>query len=64
MSATVRQVFIAGATGYMGNRLAAELVRNGHTVRGLVRAGSEGKLPPNCRACSNGLASDPLRGGR
>jgi uncharacterized protein YbjT (DUF2867 family) len=50
MSATVRQVFIAGATGYMGSRLAADLVRHGHTVRGLVRAGSERKLPPNCRA--------------
>lgn len=33
-----RNVFIAGATGYMGSRLAAELVRRGHSVTGLVRA--------------------------
>jgi uncharacterized protein YbjT (DUF2867 family) len=48
MVAENRQVFIAGATGYMGRRLAAELVRRGHAVSGLVRAGSERKLPPSC----------------
>jgi uncharacterized protein YbjT (DUF2867 family) len=47
---TRRQVFIAGATGYMGSRLAAELVRRGHRVAGLVRPGSEDKLPANCTA--------------
>jgi len=31
-------VFIAGASGYMGSRLAAELARRGHSVTGLVRA--------------------------
>ena len=36
-----RKVFIAGATGYMGSRLAAELVRRGHSVTGLVRSGAE-----------------------
>jgi nucleoside-diphosphate-sugar epimerase len=40
-----RRVFLTGGTGYMGNRLAAELVRRGHHVRALVRSGSERKLP-------------------
>ena len=30
-------VFITGATGFMGRRLSAELVARGHSVRGLVR---------------------------
>lgn len=41
-----RHVFLTGGTGYMGSRLAAELVRRGHHVRALVRQGSERKLPP------------------
>jgi uncharacterized protein YbjT (DUF2867 family) len=45
MATEKRQAFIAGATGYMGQRLAGELARRGHTVSGLVRAGSERKLP-------------------
>jgi uncharacterized protein YbjT (DUF2867 family) len=49
MNAT-RQVFIAGATGYMGSRVAAELARRGHQVSGLVRAGSQHKLPAGCAA--------------
>ncbi len=48
MAAEKRHVFIAGATGYMGHRLAAELARRGHPLSGLVRAGSERKLPPAC----------------
>ncbi len=44
-----RSVFIAGATGYMGNRLAAELLRRGHAVSGLARQGSESRLPVGCR---------------
>lgn len=44
-----RSVFIAGATGYMGSRLAAELLRRGHTVSGLARQGSESRLPAGCR---------------
>jgi len=43
-----RQVFITGATGFMGSRLAAELLRRGHHVRALARAGSESKLPEGC----------------
>lgn len=49
-------VFITGATGFMGQRLSAELLRRGHTVRGLVRAGSEGRLQPGCE----GVTGDPL----
>src|SRR6266852_2221478 len=50
MSETARRVFIAGATGYMGSRLAEELLRRGHEVSGLVRAGSEKKLAAGCVA--------------
>ncbi|HEY4907711.1 MAG TPA: NAD(P)H-binding protein [Candidatus Acidoferrum sp.] len=57
MSSEKRQVFIAGATGYMGQRLAAELIRRGHAVAGLVRAGSERKFPAGCTAV-NGNALD------
>src|SRR5215467_210391 len=32
----------------MGRNLAAELIRRGHTVRGLVRPGSEPKLSAEC----------------
>jgi len=32
----------------MGRRLAAELLLRGHTVRGLARPGSEGRLAPGC----------------
>lgn len=49
MHDTKRLVFIAGATGYMGSRLAEELIRRGHTVSGLVRRGSENRLPTGCQ---------------
>jgi len=45
-----RNVFIAGGTGYMGQRLIPRLLQRGHDVRALVRPGSEGKLPHGCRA--------------
>ena len=32
----------------MGSRVIAELLRRGHTVRALVRRGSESKLPASC----------------
>jgi uncharacterized protein YbjT (DUF2867 family) len=50
MHDTKRRVFIAGATGYMGSRLAKELIRRGHTVSGLVRRGSENRLPTACHS--------------
>src|SRR6266849_2295508 len=40
-----RHVFLTGGTGYMGSRLATELLRRGHHVRALIRRGSESKLP-------------------
>jgi uncharacterized protein YbjT (DUF2867 family) len=43
-------VFITGGTGYMGQKLISRLLERGHTVRALVRPGSEGKLPPGCAA--------------
>lgn len=41
-------VFIAGGTGYMGQRLIPRLLERGHEVRALVRPGSEKKLPAGC----------------
>lgn len=52
-----RKVFLAGATGYMGQRLAASLVRRGHSVRALARPGSEKKVPSGCTV----IRGDPLR---
>jgi uncharacterized protein YbjT (DUF2867 family) len=37
-------VFMTGATGYIGRHLIPELVKRGHVVRALVREGSEKKL--------------------
>lgn len=53
---TSRNVFITGGTGYLGRRLIPELLKRGHTVRALVRQGSEAKLPPGC----TGVIGDPL----
>ena len=41
-------VFITGGTGYMGQRLIPRLLERGHEIRGLVRPGSEKKLPAKC----------------
>ncbi len=41
-------VFIAGGTGYMGQRFIPRLLDRGHEVRALVRPGSQKKLPPGC----------------
>jgi len=43
-----RKIFVTGGTGYMGQRLIAELQRRGREVCALVRAGSEHNLPANC----------------
>jgi uncharacterized protein YbjT (DUF2867 family) len=42
------KIFITGGTGFMGRRLISELLKRGHTVDALVRAGSEKKLPAGC----------------
>jgi uncharacterized protein YbjT (DUF2867 family) len=41
----MKDVFVTGGTGYMGARLAAQLVARGHRVRALTRAASAGRLP-------------------
>src|SRR5438552_4136454 len=48
MSST--NVFITGGTGYIGRVLIPCLLERGHTVRALVRSGSEQRLPPGCEA--------------
>lgn len=50
------QIFITGGTGYIGSRLLRILTARGHEVVALVRPGSEGKLPPGCRA----VVADPF----
>ena len=50
MATERRRVFIAGGTGYMGQRLIPRLLGRGPDVRALVRSGSEKKLPPGCDA--------------
>jgi uncharacterized protein YbjT (DUF2867 family) len=49
-------VFITGASGFMGQRLSAELIRRNHTVRGLVRQGSEKRVATG----AEGVTGDPL----
>ena len=45
-----RQVLVLGATGYLGAALTRNLLARGHSVRALVRHGSEHKLPAGVRA--------------
>ncbi|HTQ31709.1 MAG TPA: NAD(P)H-binding protein [Opitutaceae bacterium] len=52
-----RTVLVTGATGYLGGALIPALVVRGHRVRGLVRPGSERKLPPGAEP----VAGDPLQ---
>lgn len=40
-----RDLFVTGGTGYIGRALISTLLDRDHTVRALVRRGSEGKLP-------------------
>jgi uncharacterized protein YbjT (DUF2867 family) len=40
-----RCVFITGGTGYIGSRLIPLLLERGHSVKALVRKGSEHRLP-------------------
>ena len=46
---SARQIFITGATGFIGSALTTELLRRGHQVSALTRPGSEDKLPAGCR---------------
>jgi len=38
------KVFLTGGTGFVGSEVLRQLVSAGHSVRALVREGSEGKL--------------------
>ena len=51
-------VFVTGSTGYLGRPLIASLLERSHEVRGLVRPGSEGKLPSGSQV----VMGDALRG--
>jgi nucleoside-diphosphate-sugar epimerase len=50
------KVFITGGTGFVGSHLIRALQGRGHAVRGLVRRGSESRLPAGCEA----LYGDPF----
>ena len=39
----MRNVFVTGATGLLGNNLVRELVAHGYTVKGLVRSRAKGE---------------------
>ena len=49
-------VFVTGSTGLMGGHLIPQLLKQGHSIRALVRPGSESKLPAGCTA----IAGNPL----
>jgi uncharacterized protein YbjT (DUF2867 family) len=52
----VSSICITGGTGYIGCRLIPLLTNRGHTVKAVVRAGSEHKLPVDVSA----IIADPL----
>ena len=52
-------VFVTGGTGYIGRPLLGALVERGHSVRAVVRPGSENKLPAGCEPIS-GNALDAI----
>lgn len=49
------KVLVTGATGYLGAHVAARIAAAGHTVRALVRPGSEARTPAGCRPVSGDL---------
>src|SRR5688572_32864585 len=57
MNSPSRTIFITGGTGYLGRELVPLLLRGGHRVHDVVRAGSERKLPSGCDV----VTGDPLQ---
>jgi len=55
----MHNVFLTGATGYIGSRLAAQLLARGHAVRALVRETSIGKLAAGCEPVSGNALHAP-----
>jgi len=47
---TQHEVFVTGATGYLGRALIPALLARGHAVRALARPGSEIKIPAGATA--------------
>src|SRR6187401_1741151 len=56
--AALPPVFVTGGTGYIGQPLIRTLQSSGYDVRGLVRRGSESRLPPGAQIVI-GKALDP-----
>jgi len=56
------RIFVAGATGAMGDPLVKRLVVAGHQVTGLTR--SESKRPPIARVADHPSAHGIARGAR
>ncbi len=54
----IRNVFVTGSTGFIGQALCRALLSRGHRVRGLVRPGSERRLVPGVTP----VLGDPLNG--
>ncbi|MCL4557639.1 MAG: NAD(P)H-binding protein [Deltaproteobacteria bacterium] len=54
------KIFVAGGTGYIGRHVIERLVQDGHSIRALVRKGSEAKLGAGHREPVIGDISDPL----
>ena len=56
MAIARHEVFVTGATGYLGRALIPALLARGHAVRVLARPGSEAKMPPG----ANVITGDAL----
>jgi uncharacterized protein YbjT (DUF2867 family) len=54
---TNHSIFLTGGTGYIGSRLIPALTTRGHSVKALVRRGSENRLPAGVAS----VIGDPLR---
>lgn len=64
MAQDIKTAFVAGATGYLGRRIVAQLVARGYDVKALVRVGSDRSGIPDGVELVQAEATDPetLRG--